>query len=132
MDAGNLSIRPGAAEPIYRQIVDQLRRLITSNQLAAGDVLPSVREVAGHHAINPMTVSRAYGLLELEGLVTRQRGRGMVISQQRRTPTDHRRLADLEPKLEDLVRAAREFGLPDHLLLDRLRELLEREHERVT
>lgn len=131
MDADNLSIRPGAAEPIYRQIVDQLRRLITSNQLAVGESLPSVREVAGHHAINPMTVSRAYGLLELEGLLIRQRGKGMVVSPRRRAQTDDRRLANLEPKLEDIARAARELGLADRLVLDRLRELLEQEREHI-
>jgi GntR family transcriptional regulator len=131
MDAENLSIRPGAAEPIYRQIVDQLRRLITSNQLHAGDPLPSVREVAGHHAINPMTVSRAYGLLELEGLLTRQRGKGMVVSRHRRAQKNDRRLEHLEPKLEDIARATRELGLADGLVLDRLKELLERENERI-
>ena|ERR1700730_18520133 len=131
MDAESLSIRPGAAEPIYRQIVDQLRRLITSNQLPAGDPLPSVREVAGHHAINPMTVSRAYGLLELEGLLTRQRGKGMVVSRHRRAQKNDRRLEHLEPKLEDIARAARELGLADRLVLDRLKELLERENERI-
>jgi len=132
MDAENLSIRPGAAEPIYRQIADQLRRLITSNQLAAGDSLPSVREVAGRHAINPMTVSRAYGLLESEGLLTRQRGRGMVVaSLRRRARSNERLLADLEPKLEDVARAARELGLADRLVVDRLIELLELEHERT-
>jgi len=131
MDAVNLSIRSGAAEPIYRQIVNQLRRLITSNQLPAGELLPSVREVAGHHAINPMTVSRAYGLLELEGLLTRQRGKGMVVSPRRRAHTDDRRLAHLQPKLEDIARAARELGLADRLVLDRLKVLLEQEDERI-
>jgi GntR family transcriptional regulator len=56
MDKDLLSIVSGAAEPIYRQIAAQLRRLILSAQLAPGEELPSVREVAGFHAINPMTV----------------------------------------------------------------------------
>lgn len=132
VDADRLSIRPGAAEPIYRQIVDQLRRLITSNQLLAGDPLPSVREVAGRHAINPMTVSRAYGLLESEGLLTRQRGKGMVVApSRRRVQSDDRRLAHLEPKLADVARAARELGLAEAPVLERLRELMERENERI-
>jgi GntR family transcriptional regulator len=132
MDAEQFSIRPGAAEPIYRQIADQIRRLILSNQLVAGDSLPSVREVAGRHAINPMTVSRAYGLLEAEGLLTRQRGRGMVVApRQRRGQSDDRRLAQLEPKLGDVARAARELGLPHEMVLERLGELLELENERA-
>jgi GntR family transcriptional regulator len=121
-----LLIRPSAPEPIYRQIMDQLRRLIASNQLTAGELLPSVREVAGYHAINPMTVSRAYGLLESEGLLERQRGKGMVVATyKRRAQTDERRLEHLEPSLREVVRQAHELGLPHALVLDRLKGLLE-------
>lgn len=128
MNPENLSIRPGAAEPIYRQIVEQLRRLIASKQLASGEPLPSVRDVASQHAINPMTVSRAYGLLELEGLLERQRGKGMVVAaSRRRLQTDDRRLEQLEPGLTDIVRQARELGLADRLVLERLKVLLEQE-----
>ncbi len=73
MDASLLNIQPTASEPIYRQIVEQLRRLIAGGQLEHGELLPSVRDVAGFHAINPMTVSRAYGIAEGEGLVERDR-----------------------------------------------------------
>ena len=59
------SIVPGSTEPIYRQLVEQVRRLVAGGQLAPGDALPSVREVALQLAVNPMTVSKAYGLLEL-------------------------------------------------------------------
>lgn len=128
MAPDDLLIRPSAPEPIYRQIMEQLRRLIASNQLPAGELLPSVRDVAGHHAINPMTVSRAYGLLELEGLLERQRGKGMVVAaSRRRAQTDDRRLEQLEPWLQDIARKSRELGLSDRLVLERLRELLERD-----
>jgi GntR family transcriptional regulator len=122
----DLSIRPSAPEPIYRQIMDQLRRLIASNQLKAGELLPSVREVAGHHVINPMTVSRAYGLLESEGLLERQRGKGMVVAPHpRRAQSDERRLQQLEPALREVARQAQELGLPDRLVLERLKKYLE-------
>jgi len=75
MNSEDLSIRPGAAEPIYRQIVEQLRRLIASKQLFRWRDASLGTRCAGQHAINPMTVSRAYGLLELEGLLERQRGK---------------------------------------------------------
>ncbi|TVQ42796.1 MAG: GntR family transcriptional regulator, partial [Wenzhouxiangella sp.] len=64
-----LDINPASGTPLYRQIVDQVRRLVSGGQLQAGDELPSVREVARQHGINPMTVSRAYSLMENEGLV---------------------------------------------------------------
>jgi len=128
MDTELFNIQPTAPEPIYRQIMEQLRRLIASGQLVAGEALPSVRDVAGRHAVNPMTVSRAYSLLETEGLLERQRGKGMVVAATRRKPQSQERLLEhLEPRLQDLARHARELDLPKKLLLDRLRELLDEE-----
>ena len=73
-------IQPSASTPIYRQIVEQVERRVRSGQWAAGDELPSVRTLALEHAINPMTVSKAYSLLEAQGLVERRRGLGMVVA----------------------------------------------------
>ena len=125
MDASLLNIQPSASEPIYRQIVEQLRRLIAGGQLTHGELLPSVREVAGFHAINPMTVSRAYGIAESEGLVERLRGKGMaVIALRKAAQSESQRLALLEPQLEALARHARELELPAAPVLRRLTRLL--------
>ncbi|MFD2454346.1 GntR family transcriptional regulator [Ideonella paludis] len=90
----DFAITPSDPTPIYRQIVDQARRYIAGGHWPAGHELPSVRAVALAHAINPMTVSKAYSQLEAEGLLVRRRGMGMVVadqSPQRRRP---RRTAD--------------------------------------
>jgi|SRR5579871_840396 len=126
MDASLLTIQPNAAEPIYRQIVEQLRRLIASGQLVAGELLPSVREVAGFHAINPMTVSRAYGMAEAEGLLERLRGKGMAVAAVRKaSQSQAQRMALLEPQLTALARHIRELELPAEPVLRRLTDLLE-------
>ena len=120
-----LNIQPSAPEPIYRQILEQLRRLIAAGQLAEGEPLPSVREVAVMHAVNPMTVSRAYGLAEAEGLLKRLRGKGMVVAAQSgRTRSQSERLALLEPLLLALSRQVQELELPAELVLRRLGKLL--------
>jgi len=130
MDKELFTIQPAAPEPIYRQIMEQLRRLIASGQVKSGEALPSVREVAGHHAVNPMTVSRAYGLLEAEGLLERQRGKGMVVAATRKRPQSHdQRLDHLEPRLRELARQARELDLPAKQVIDRLRSLIEEDEE---
>ena len=126
MDASLLIIQPASAEPIYRQIVEQLRRLIAGGQLPPGELLPSVREVAGFHAVNPMTVSRAYSLAESEGLLERLRGKGMAVAATRRTSqTQAQRLALLEPQIESLARQARELELTAEPVLRRLGKLME-------
>ena len=68
-------VNPQSGTPIYRQLVEQVRRLILSGQLAPGTALPSVRELALEHAVNPMTISKAYAILESEGLLVRNRGK---------------------------------------------------------
>lgn len=128
MDAKALHIAPQAAEPIYRQIAEQLRRMISAGQLPTGTLLPSVREVASAHAINPMTVSRAYSQLETEGLLERLRGKGMAIAS-RRAGGDSlsQRLQQAEPLLQELARHCLELELPAGRVLTRLQQLLEKD-----
>lgn len=125
MDASLLTIQPASAEPIYRQIVEQLRRLIAGGQLPPGELLPSVRDVAGFHAVNPMTVSRAYSLAESEGLLERLRGKGMAVATTCKTSqTQTQRMALLEPQLSALARQARELELPAGPVVQRLSKLM--------
>jgi len=70
---------PASGVPIYRQLVDQVRRQIACGRITAGDFLPSVRQVAQELQVNPMTVSKAYSQLEREGIVELVRGQGMRI-----------------------------------------------------
>ncbi|MES2756460.1 MAG: GntR family transcriptional regulator [Pseudomonadota bacterium] len=112
------SIATGSSEPIYRQLVDQARRLVAGGQLAAGDAMPSVREIAQALALNPMTVSKAYGILETEGVLTRRRGMGMIVAEApRRTHSVATRVDLLRPTLERAALEARQLELdPDTVL----------------
>ena len=66
--------------PAYRQIIDQVRGGMASGQLAPGDQLPTVRQLAVDLAINPNTVSRAYREMEIRGLLDTQQGTGTFIA----------------------------------------------------
>jgi GntR family transcriptional regulator len=106
------SITPGSSAPIYRQLVEQVRRRVAAGQLAPGDDLPSVREVAQALALNPMTVSKAYSLLEAEGVLERRRGLGMTVARgaaAKKGPAGRAEL--LRPTLERAAAEARELGL---------------------
>lgn len=107
----NFEINPNTPNPIYRQIVDQVRRQIAGGQLPAGHALPSVRAVALEHAINPMTVSKAYSMLETEGLLERLRGVGMVTAKSKSRSTRQGNLDLLLPALESAAQIARQLGL---------------------
>lgn len=119
------TLNPQSGIPIYRQLAEQIRRMVAGCQLKEGDELPSVRELALEHAVNPMTISKAYSLLEVEGILVRQRGKPMqVAAQQKSAHNEQQRLAHLQPQLEQLVLAARQLEIPDKLLLASLRDLL--------
>lgn len=125
MDATLLHIRPAAPEPIYRQIAEQIRRLVASGQLAVGAPLPSVREVAAAHAINPMTVSKAYSQLEAEGVLERLRGKGMAVADRPAAPAAALRWDLIDPALDAVARQASELELAPDDVLARLRQRMQ-------
>jgi len=73
-------IDAGSGVPIYRQLMEQVRREVMLGRLVAGDQLPPLREVVDALAINPNTVVKAYAELEHEGLVLRRQGMGTFVT----------------------------------------------------
>ena len=112
------SIHTGSAEPIYRQLVEHVRRRVASGQIKAGDEIPSVRELAQHLAVHPKTISKAYSLLEAEGLLERRRGLAMrVAPQHQRAQSAASRTELLRPTLERAAAEARQLELPKQAAL---------------
>jgi GntR family transcriptional regulator len=72
-----LDFRSG--QPIYIQIMDQIRQMVEYGELQRGDQLPTVRQLATELRVNWNTVARAYRLLDEAGLISTQRGRGTYI-----------------------------------------------------
>ena len=66
-------------QPIYRQLRDRVVALILDGVLGEGDPLPSVRNVAAEHRVNPLTVLKGYQQLVDEQLVETRRGLGMFV-----------------------------------------------------
>ena len=119
-------INPNSGEPIYRQIISQVTHLVYSGVISAGDELPSVRQLAIHFDINPMTISKAYSLLEVKGMLERRRGKGMYVSERHKKQKDlSKRLNILRPDLEDIILKARQLAIPDNDLKSLINNLLE-------
>ena len=73
-------IDAGSGVPIYRQLVEQVRRDVMLGRLEPGEQLPTLREVVDALTINPNTVVKAYAELEHEGLVVRRQGMGTFVT----------------------------------------------------
>lgn len=69
--------------PIYQQLVEILTEQIVSGQLAAGDKVPAVRELAAQAGVNPNTMQRALADLEREGLMYTNRTSGRYVTEDR-------------------------------------------------
>ncbi|WP_068264998.1 GntR family transcriptional regulator [Rubripirellula obstinata] len=73
------SIDPSDEVPIYEQIVRQVKLAVAEGALVGGQMIPSVRQLAGELAINPNTIARAYGQLQTDLVVEPLRGRGLIV-----------------------------------------------------
>ena len=124
-------LKPHSGVPIYRQLSEQIRRMAASGQLPPGTELPSIRALAVEHAINPMTVSKVYSLLEAEGVLERHRGKPMTVAKPRRAQSpEAKRVEQLTPQVEQLVLAARQLELGEDVVIEALHSAWEETDER--
>jgi GntR family transcriptional regulator len=122
-------IFPSSGVPIYRQLMDQLRSQMAGGTVRPGQMLPSVRTVAEQLQVNPMTVSKAYSLLEREGLVELVRGQGMRVREPAGGGPLKERLAAIAPLLEQVATEAFHLNLPaDKVLAELTARLKEKRH----
>lgn len=84
--------------PIYRQVMDQVRKQIMTGLLRPGEQLETVRDLAARLKVNPMTVSKAYSLLETEGMIERKRGVGLFAA-----PVNREKAAQVKTEIIDSV-----------------------------
>lgn len=112
-------------EPMYAQIVSQLRDFILSGQLPPGTRLPSVRALAADITCSVLTTRRAYEDLEREGFIRTRQGVGSVVAE---IPEEKMRAHRREPvaaAFREAVRAGRRAGLTEEELRDIIEETLQ-------
>ncbi len=103
-------IDPASRQPIYRQLVDQIRAAIATGQLAPEDRLPSVRELSEQVVVNPNTVARVFTELEREGLIYMRRGLGAFVARARSELTRKARRERLVELLDHVLTEAVHLG----------------------
>lgn len=106
-------INNSSQQPIYEQVVDQVKSLIISGELAEHEMLPSVRALAKDLRISALTVKKAYDFLEREGFVTTVHGKGSFVAStnQELLMEEHRK--EVEAELEAAVTKAKRCGMQD-------------------
>jgi GntR family transcriptional regulator len=108
--------------PFYRQIIEQVKFAIARGDIAPGDQLPTVRQLAVELEINPNTVIRAYRELEIEKVLETQQGSGTYVGQKRPEIDVLERKRMLDQILTDLLARASSYGFTLDEVLTGLRQ----------
>lgn len=122
-------VDPSSGVPVFRQVMDQVRFHIASGLLNAGDELPPTRALSAELGVNPMTVSKAYNLLERDGVLERRPGKPLVVKALAPEEIDLERLEQLRSHLTGAVRAAQQLNLKPGKAIKVFRQMLEEEKE---
>ncbi len=109
----NMIINHMSMDPIYEQIIAQIKAQIIDGTLEKGAVLPSVRTFAKDLKISALTVKKAYDLLEEEGLIVTVHGKGSFVAEASQSQMQEARQKETEADLEEAVRKGRMRGLTD-------------------
>ncbi|MDP2633806.1 MULTISPECIES: GntR family transcriptional regulator [unclassified Pseudoalteromonas] len=121
-----INVNPNSGDPIYKQLHEQIVRLIVGGQLATGDELPSVRKIADHFAVNPMTVSRAIGQLVDQGWLERRRGQATRVAQNIAQQSDQQE-ALLYKAIDQLIQQTKQLDVPQTTLVELIKKRWELE-----
>jgi GntR family transcriptional regulator len=111
METMILEIDYHSGVPIYRQVVGQIERLVLSGALPEGQQLESVRDLSERLKVNPMTVSKAYSILEREEYLERRRGVGLFIAKLKTRQKEQQSRAILDDLLGKAAAAAVQMGV---------------------
>ena len=97
--------------PAYRQLVDQIRLQVAAGRLKPGDEIPSTRALSAELSLNPMTISRAYALLEEEGVLERRPGLPLVVRARSSAAGAAGRGAQFTKAIRPVASMARQLGI---------------------
>ncbi len=127
-----ITLERNSGVPVFRQICDQVRFQVAAGVLTAGMEIPSTRDLGERLGVNPMTVSKAYALLEQEGVLERRPGLSLVVrgvekgarNRSAAETTRELRHEELERLLRPAAIAARQLGVPPKDALEVFRKVL--------
>jgi GntR family transcriptional regulator len=117
-----IHISPSDGVPIYLQIVNQVKYLVSANRLSSGEELPPIRVLAEQLLVNPNTVARAYRELELAGIVIKRRTTGTYVSNAGSRLSRRDRLKAVTQRIDALLAESRQMNFSVDEVVALLRE----------
>lgn len=124
----HIHLNHGSGEPLFRQIVEAIKFRIASGELLPGSQLPVIRKLAAELEINFRTVIKAYDVLEKDGLVVIQQGRGVFVTSPGSVMPVRERRRRLTEQVRRLLAEASRMGATTEEVID----LVQKESQRIT
>src|SRR5262245_38519232 len=117
------TLNPSSGQPLYLQLMQQIRHAIETGVLKPGEGLPGVRTLAQELVISPNTGFKAYSELEHEGLIDLRHGSGAYVSARRGKKSRADRMRQAQERVRALVEKLQRDGLSE----DEIQRLVEAE-----
>ena len=121
----NIIINNSSMQPIYEQIVDQIKASILNGNLTEGAMVPSVRALSKDLSISALTVKKAYDALERAGFLTTVHGKGIFVTGINSNLAIEEQKRNLEKDLEEVLKRGLALGIESDELIVLCRMILE-------
>jgi GntR family transcriptional regulator len=116
-------LTPTTGQPLYLQLMQQVRHAVETGALQNGEQLPGIRTLAEELVVSPNTIAKAYSELEHEGILELRQGSGAFVCVKRRVLNLRDHMPSVQRRIRDLVDRLRDDGLQD----DEIRRAFEAE-----
>lgn len=107
-------INNNSMQPIYEQLMEQIKVLIINGNLKENDALPSVRTLSRELKISALTVKKAYDNLEIEGFTSTVHGKGTYVKGANRELLLEEQRKEIEYDLESIIKKAKHYGMSNN------------------
>lgn len=124
-----ITISRDSPDPMYKQVVDQIKDAVGTGELDTDEHLPSIREMAVALEISDITIRRAYSELESEGFIYARPGIGYFIADVSLKKLRERKLREIQNEIEGLIGRAEKYGISPDEMIQMITDL--KEHRNV-
>lgn len=115
-------ISPSNPDPMYKQVTDQIKDAIATQQLKPNDKLPSIREMSAELKISAITIKRAYADLENGGYIVTRSGLGSFVSDIDEAKLKEEKMKEIREEIRKLTESGGKFGISANEIIEIIRE----------
>ena len=113
-------------DPMYKQIIDQVKDAIASGGLQPETKLPSIREMSRELKISEITIKRAYSDLENEGFILTRSGLGSYVADINKEKLREEKWEEIQKDILKILKTAEKFDIPAGEIIALVREIKEK------